>query len=258
MCVCVFIETSLDALIAPSQACSLFHSPASSNTFHYCRFWLHFRLGSGGGESKSVRWTREREMVAERKRWMRMMRDTGCRKRGRADQGERRPDRQREFKRETDREKQEKPRERTSGGAYYTAVTPLRCSREWEELSTHYSSDLGGQLEESSINQTDAQAEADDSRQQCPQQQPPLHLHQQHTHTLIPHTHIYFPCTFICILPLASFDFLSVSVAFCISPPSLLFVLVLSIPRFPHHPSLSILLFVCPKPSLDLQLQTVN
>lgn len=113
-------------------------------------------------------------MVAERKRWMRM-RDRECRKRGRADQGERRPDRQparedeRESlnKRQTERErgKQEKQRERASGGAYYTAVTPLWCSSKWEKLSTHYSSDLGGQLEESSINQTDAQAEADDSRQ---------------------------------------------------------------------------------------------
>lgn len=50
------------------------------------------------------------------------------------------------------------------------AVTLLRCSSEWEWLSTHYSSDLGGQLEESSINQTVAQAEADDSRQQCSKQ----------------------------------------------------------------------------------------
>lgn len=94
------------------------------------------------------------------------------------------------------RGKQEKRRERTSGGAYYTAVTPLRCSSEWEELSTHYSTDLGGQLEESSINQTDAQAEADDGRQQCPQQPPPP----KHT------THL-FPCTLICILPLASLIF---------------------------------------------------
>ena len=48
---------------------------------------------------------------------------------------------------------------------YYAAVTPLRCSSEWERLSTLYSTDLGGHLEESSINQTDAQAQADDSRQ---------------------------------------------------------------------------------------------
>lgn len=77
------------------------------------------------------------------------------------------------------------------------AVTPLRCSSEWEGLSTHYSTDLVGQLEESSINQTDTQAEADDIRQYA-------HNNNTPTPTATPNTHAYFLHTSatqcICIL----------------------------------------------------------
>lgn len=52
-----------------------------------------------------------------------------------------------------------------SGEVYYTAVTLLRCADGWEWLGAHHSGDLAGQLEESGINQTVAQAEADDGRQ---------------------------------------------------------------------------------------------
>lgn len=62
--------------------------------------------------------------------------------------------------------------EKASRGAYYMAVTLLWSSSEQERLSTHYSSDLGGQLEESNINQSVARAEADDSKQQCSKQPP--------------------------------------------------------------------------------------
>ena len=215
-------------------------------------------------------------MVSERKRWMRM-RDRECRKRGRADQGERRSDRQtaREDKRESLKDRQTEGKGETGkterknlGGAYYMAVTPLWCGSEWEELSTHYSSDLGGQLEESSINQTDAQAEADDSRQQCPQQQPPHPQHHTHklTYTLthshthqhrlqcFSHTHLP-PSTVIFLLYFLLFSFFSV--AFYISHSSL-FISFFSVSHFSHHSSLSFLLFVCPNPSQDPQLQTVN
>lgn len=40
---------------------------------------------------------------------------------------------------------------KASGGAYYMAIL-LWCDSELKRLSIHYSSDLGGQLEESSIN----------------------------------------------------------------------------------------------------------
>lgn len=127
------------------------------------------------------------------------------RRRGRADEGERLKDRrtdrgwEREFKWGTDREGKrklkKKRRERASGGTYYTAVTPLQCGSEWERLSTHYSSDLGGQSEESSINQTDAQAEADDSRQQCSKQTlppPPINTTTSNPSNP-PHIYIYLP-----------------------------------------------------------------
>lgn len=112
-----------------------------------------------------------------------------------------------------------KQREKASGGEYYMAVTLLRCGSEWEWLSTHYSSDLGGQLEESSINQTVAQAEADDSRQQCSKQPPhPTHQH-HHQHALQPsaHTHIYLPphlCAFFLCLPIF---YVSLFLLFCCS-----------------------------------------
>lgn len=54
---------------------------------------------------------------------------------------------------------------RASGEVYYTTVTLLRCADGWEWLGAHHSGDLAGQLEESGINQTVAQAEADDGRQ---------------------------------------------------------------------------------------------
>lgn len=142
-----------------------------------------------------------------------------------------------------------KQREKASGGEYYTAVTLLRCGSEREWLSTHYSSDLGGQLEESSINQTVAQAEADDSRQQCSKQPPhPTHQH-HHQHALQPSAHTHLPpSTFMCILPLPSY-------ILCLSlPVVLLFILFFSLSL--HLPPSSS--FVCPKPSLDPQLQTVN
>lgn len=124
--------------------------------------------------------------------------------------------------RQREKGKQEKQSEKASREACYTAVTPLWCSSKWERLSTHYSSDLGGQLEESSINQTDAQAEVDDSRQQCSQQPPPAHTY-TFTH-LQPssHTYIYLPaCPFICIPPLTSFIhtvslFVACSFYFCL------------------------------------------
>lgn len=94
-----------------------------------------------------------------------------------------------------------KQRGRASGGAYYTAVTPPPVRQ-----STHYSCDLGGQLEESSINQTDARAEADDGSDAY--NPPPIYPHQTVTH---PPINTSKPCTtFICILPLPSF-ILSVS-----------------------------------------------
>lgn len=77
------------------------------------------------------------------------------------------------FQCNTDEENRGGTGKKASGVAYYMAVTLLWCSSEWERLSTHYSSDLGGQLEESNINQSVAQAEADDSEQQCSKQ--PLH-----------------------------------------------------------------------------------
>ena len=141
------------------------------------------------------------------------------RRRGRADEGERRKDRrtdrgwEREFKWGTDREgkrkQKKKRRERASGGTYYTAVTPLQCGSEWERLSTHYSSDLGGQSEESSINQTDAQAEADDSRQQCSKQTllpPPINTTTSNPSNP-PHIHVYLPLhlfAFLVRLPIFS------------------------------------------------------
>lgn len=170
--------------------------------------------------------------------------------RERADEGERQTAREDERKslnkRQTEREtgKQEKQRERASGGAYYTAVTPLWCCSEWERLSTHYSSDLGGQLEESSINQTDAQAEADDSRQQCSQQTPPqppapslTHTH-THTHppinttTSTPPTHLISPSLYICLhscpfLYLQSFSFCYLACFLAYHPLFSLFLSVL-------------------------------
>lgn len=83
------------------------------------------------------------------------------------------------FKREIDRGKKGetgKTEWKSLLGSTLYGCYPLLVQHR-ERLSTHYSSDLGGQLEESSINQTDAQAEADDSRQQCSQQPPPAHTH---------------------------------------------------------------------------------
>lgn len=56
----------------------------------------------------------------------------------------------RAFKCKTDGENGGKQK-KASEGAYYVAVL-LWCDSKLKRLSTHYSSDLGGQLEESSIN----------------------------------------------------------------------------------------------------------
>lgn len=175
-------------------------------------------------------------MVTEGARWMRMS-DRERRKRGRADQGEVRGGRQTEERlrtreslneRRTDR-KEKKPRERASGGAYYRAVTPLRCGSEWERLSTHYSSDLGGQLEESSINQTDAQAEADDSRQQCSKQPPPNTHPPINTTTSTPANPPRLSTSLQIYLHSSSAVLYFLSLSFCClafhtSPPSLFFL----------------------------------
>ena len=133
---------------------------------------------------------------------------------------------EREFKWGTDREgkrKQKKKRsERASGGTYYTAVTPLQCGGEWERLSTHYSTDLGGQSEESSINQTDTQAEADDSRQQCSKQTlppPPINTTTSNPSNP-PHIHVYLPLhlfAFLVCLPIFSLS-VHISPSFFSSP----------------------------------------
>lgn len=121
---------------------------------------------------------------------------------------------------------------KASGGAYYMAVTLLWCSSEWERLSTHYSSDLGGQLEESNINQSVAQAEEDDSKQQCSKQ--PLHL---------PHPHPK-PSTPLPAPPLALCTYKSTSLHIYVQSSSalspslfLLYCCLFSLFLAPHPPS---------------------
>lgn len=104
---------------------------------------------------------------------------------------------------------------KASGGAYYMAVTLLWCSSEQERLSTHYFNDLGGQLEESNINQCVAQAEVDDSKQQCSKQPPcPKAINTTTSSpSSPPHIQIYLP--YLCTVPLCTLS-ITVSVVLLI------------------------------------------